>query len=548
MIEKAFGTFLLAVSVLTFCCIAQSSNGRLDVDRKVLILLKAWGEDVNHSVSHDSNHGACRAILTLGPAAIPPLVRAMQEGSGESRSDAWMRDNAAWVVNLMGSDAWGAKSELIALLEVENPTTQRWAAQILGNIGPDAPEAVPGLLDLLKDESSLTRGIAALALGNIGTEASLAIPAILELLEHSDSEVRRRGIVALGRFGPKAKSAYSKVFEMLRDSSTRKSTAWALTQLAPEGTASIEREIKVLDNLDETRTESAFRDDSGLYCRAIPAVKEIEQGMEFFVELEAWPRPDELPEGVKHMNAFRIQELLKLHLTNLETEQILELDIEANNYPFIPDNGQHASSLDGQMMGPWKAAFRLVRLREALNPGPYECVLELRSPKNRPKYWGNRPELSWEQFGFWSGRIRSQPFGLRVLKETPKIRPIIVPGEPHLEQGASSQFQLVFKKEEFSAIDVRLRNGFYVGYHSRSVDGESNLSSGLPEWTAEDRIHEIPDRVKWPHYRLEVFETASPPGRSWNPYGDASGYKVLWELDFEANLFRGFGENHSGQP
>ena len=545
MIEILFRTFLFAWPIFTLSCAAQRPTGILNVDRKVQILLKAWGEDVNHSIFHDTNHGACKTILSLGPKAVPELVRSMNKGLRESHADAWVRDNAAWVVNLMGPDANIAKPELIQLLNIEDPAIQRWAAQILGNIGQDAPEAVPDLLSLLDNRSSLTRGIAALALGNIGAETPLAVPSILKLLnQNSDPELRRRGIVALGRFGSRAENAYSRVFETLRDSYTRKSAAWALKQIAPDQSGSIEQQVKVWEDLDEARSRTAFGDDSGLYSRAIPAINEIEQGMTLLVELEAWARPDELPNDVKHFNAFRVQELLMLRLTNRKTKRVFELDIQANVYPFVHDNGQHALSLDGETMGPWDATFRLVRLRDALNPGLYECVVELRSPKDKSKYWASRPRLSWEEFGFWSGRIKSQPFSLRVLKETPKTQSIVVPGEPHLSQDASGHFQLVFKKEEFSKIDVRRRNGFYAGYRLRSVDGGSNMSSGLPEWTAENRIYEIPDRVKWPHYRLEVFETASPPGRSWNPYGDANGFKTLWEIDFKANLFRGFDEEN----
>jgi hypothetical protein len=176
-------------------------------------------------------------------------------------------------------------------------------------------------------------------------------------------------------------------------------------------------------------------------------------------------------------------------------------------------------------------------LRATLEPGTYECAVELACPNTKPKNWCVEKAPDWRSFGFWSGRIFSPSFELKVVAGTLKRQKIVVHGEPHLEKGKDGNFRLVFKKEEFSTVEVETRNGFFVGREGIFPDGRSALQSGAAtDKPDQDWVLDIPARVKWPKYRAAIFETVKPPAHFWQPYASDDGYKVLWEVSFKTNL------------
>src|SRR5438552_10142107 len=416
--------------------------------KSVSAWLKEWGEDVHYSVSYDREHDAYKALRELGPAAVAPLIQALGQSTGDSTQDWWTRDNAAFVLGDIGPAAKAGVLELVALLDSKRAEIRRWAANVLGRIGPDAYEAVPKLLDCLKDEA--IRGRAAEALGEIGADATSAVPALIELLKEENGNVQRSAVVGLGNFGGAAREAVPFLFPLLEaaDKTMRKVAAWALREIEPEESVSIERRLESSAAADLARYEAGFRQDPGLSCRAVTSTNRIEQGMPLKILFEVWSITSELPHGVTHLNAFFIREYLKLHLAHQVTQQTRVLDIEPVDFPNPEDEGREAKLLDGTRLGPWEAVFRLVRLRDSLEPGTYDCWVEFDYPKNKTKRWYRKTAADWGQFGFCSGRIWSPSFQLEVLKEARGNREFVVRGQPRLEKGLDGRWRLTLKKDE----------------------------------------------------------------------------------------------------
>lgn len=526
----SLGIVLCAVSL------AQAPQGSRTIDATVAAWLKLWGEDVGYNGSYDQEHEAFKALLALGPAAVPALVQALRQSTNQSSVDWWTRDNAAFLLERMGPQAKSAVPDLITLLGHQNNDLRSWAAAILGFIGPAASNAVPRLIQLL-DDRTVIRGDAASALGQIGAREQSVVPALMSLLHDNDSEVQHRAIVSLGKFGPRAAGAVEMLLPLLQspEKTIRETAAWALHKIEPGQEKFIQEQLAVAAEAERARKNSHFRGDPGLFCLAMPETNRIEEGMVLPVKLQVWAAPQELPPGVKHFNAFLIQRNLKLHLTNQITRQAFVLNIEPDNGPWFNfDEGKQAQALDGTKQGPWEADFRLVRLRADLRPGGYDCAVELAYPKDRPTQWSEKAP-DWKSFGFWSGRILSPVFELTVLKETPKKQKLVVPGQPHLVKGKNGAFALVLRKEEFSTIEVAVRNGFFLGQDVIAPNGDRTLQSGIPEESSELEFP-IPGRVKWPKYRARIFETAVPPGHLWDPGVGTDDFKLLWESRFETNL------------
>ncbi|MFQ5795664.1 MAG: HEAT repeat domain-containing protein [Candidatus Bipolaricaulia bacterium] len=91
---------------------------------------------------------AVRKLVKIGPAAVPTLIKVLQDKDVDVRQEA---------------------------------------AEALGKIGPDARDAVPALVEALRDEDWSVRQFSAWALRKIGPDA---VPALIEALEDEDERVR----------------------------------------------------------------------------------------------------------------------------------------------------------------------------------------------------------------------------------------------------------------------------------------------------------------------------------------------------------------------
>jgi hypothetical protein len=143
---------------------------------------------------------AVAALSRLGPAAVPELIEALNEGDWQVRNQA---------------------------------------AVVLGAIGPEAKDAVPALMDVLQDDDKYFRSHGAMALGKIGSEARAAVPALIKLLQDDEEDVRREAAAALGRIGPEAKEAVGPLLELFKDprKPVRKQAIRAVEEIDPEAAA-----------------------------------------------------------------------------------------------------------------------------------------------------------------------------------------------------------------------------------------------------------------------------------------------------------------------
>ena len=144
-------------------------------------------------------HNATRQLVQIGKPAVPKLVRALPQASGQLSYDI------VEIFYQMGTYAEEAVPVLIAELKRPNFSIfsefgnyHRKVSWALGEIGH---AAVPSLIDALSYPNNRTRQYAAESLQYMGFEARAAVPALLPLLQDEYAEVRRAAAVALGETG-----------------------------------------------------------------------------------------------------------------------------------------------------------------------------------------------------------------------------------------------------------------------------------------------------------------------------------------------------------
>lgn len=127
---------------------------------------------------------ATAALVSLGEAAVPSLVLALQD------EQAAVRRAAAKALGKLGDTA--ALADLLRALTDVDANTRRFAAQALGRLGHAA--AVAALGDSLRDTDRKVREASGKALGKIGRPAA---PILIEALSDPDPEIGMHAIFAL---------------------------------------------------------------------------------------------------------------------------------------------------------------------------------------------------------------------------------------------------------------------------------------------------------------------------------------------------------------
>ena len=157
--------------------------------------------------------GASSALASIGPAAVPALLKALEH------EKPTVREGVAEALGAMGAKAREAVPSMAAVLEREASPDVRFAlSRSFGKIGPAASAAIPVLAETLRDENAEVRVQAAHALVDIGVES---VPAAIAALEDDKPQVRYLAIRILGSFGPKAKAAAPALAEAAEDSDER---------------------------------------------------------------------------------------------------------------------------------------------------------------------------------------------------------------------------------------------------------------------------------------------------------------------------------------
>ena len=152
---------------------------------------------------------AMTALLAIGPAVEPALIRALESGSASAESRTAAAGTLASLLSGDGADIKDAVPALIRALGDENSNVGNYSAIALGNAGPAAAAAVPSLIAFLHDSNTGTKSgekvfvriQAVRALGKIGPKAFAAMPSLNPLLGHKDVYVRALVAIAIWRIG-----------------------------------------------------------------------------------------------------------------------------------------------------------------------------------------------------------------------------------------------------------------------------------------------------------------------------------------------------------
>ena len=179
--------------------------------------------------------GIVQELETLGEAAVPALVEAMNEG------DSRLRHQSIEILGRIGQDAKAATPHLIESLTDEEAQIRRNAAWALGRVGEQAGDAMPILLETALDEEWDVRADAVWAMGKViedtgewGVVDAKLVEAVISHLGDLNHHVRWSAAWSLARFGPGAEAALPALLEALEDYNyeVRASAAAALGRIA----------------------------------------------------------------------------------------------------------------------------------------------------------------------------------------------------------------------------------------------------------------------------------------------------------------------------
>lgn len=171
---------------------------------------------------------AQQKLLSLGPAAVPVLVEALENG------DAFQRETAVTVLALMGSPSPEAVPALLKLLEDPSSFVRANAATALILSPQHAATAVPVLIDLLKSDDSQMRQLAATNLELLGPDVPIDVEKLADSLADGESaDVLLPVVELLGRIGPAAGPAVPKLERIAFEHSgdLREAATHALNQI-----------------------------------------------------------------------------------------------------------------------------------------------------------------------------------------------------------------------------------------------------------------------------------------------------------------------------
>ena len=139
---------------------------------------------------------ACGAAAE--PAADPPLVRALRDGS------YWPNQyRAAEELGKLGPAAKYAVPALIEATTAGHPSVRMAAARALGSVGGPAPEVLAALKKVARDDDRWVREAAvdtlAKVFDHLGARGRDAVPDLAAATRDADPAVRVRAVRALGR-------------------------------------------------------------------------------------------------------------------------------------------------------------------------------------------------------------------------------------------------------------------------------------------------------------------------------------------------------------
>ena len=139
---------------------------------------------------------AARALVALGPAAVPLLTNSLTSPVG------FIRSSSARALGRMRTDGRLAVPALVRVLDDDDDDLRYFAARALGNLAVEPVQAVPALVMRLEDRSVEVRKIAARSLGQFRGRAKIAVPALLKALNSDEVGVKLTAAYALREIDP----------------------------------------------------------------------------------------------------------------------------------------------------------------------------------------------------------------------------------------------------------------------------------------------------------------------------------------------------------
>ncbi len=139
---------------------------------------------------------------------------------------------------------------LVELLQHEDVSFRRFAADALIDLPPDTESIQPALRRALRDEDATVAGDAARALGALGTRASPSVGALLNTLSHEDPYARVYAAEALASIAPNTAKATNALAVALGDPmpGVRWAACEALASIGPAAQSAVPQLIEALND------------------------------------------------------------------------------------------------------------------------------------------------------------------------------------------------------------------------------------------------------------------------------------------------------------
>lgn len=199
-------------------------------------------ELINGSNSNDSSlrDYIVRTLGQIGeasPEVIAVLQREItstffQSKMGRIPQAPRTRVHALQSLVLLAGNSATIRSDVIPLLDDNEPILRMQAALMIGHLSGDRKAAIARLIESLSDQNYFVRITAALALGQIGPDAGAALPVLRELLRESRNHVSARRIATRAGFGfPNGELQFIPDEIDLQQFSLAKAARWAISAI-----------------------------------------------------------------------------------------------------------------------------------------------------------------------------------------------------------------------------------------------------------------------------------------------------------------------------
>ncbi|GAA4432447.1 HEAT repeat domain-containing protein [Bremerella cremea] len=209
---------------------------------------EAFKQDAVHRLAQGvgSSNAIIRAMSAQGLISLQAKPETLKAELQDPLNDAGepVVSNAMGLLSTMGPSAI---DYLIAALK--HPSTRFDAIAILGSLGKEGAPATSNLIALINDENPRVANQAVVALGNIGPAAKAATPELTKSLESGEGSIAHNSALALGRIGPdaaEAKATLLKVMQNHSDPAMQLSCAWALLKVDSDSASTREAVLPVL--------------------------------------------------------------------------------------------------------------------------------------------------------------------------------------------------------------------------------------------------------------------------------------------------------------